>query len=72
MPLYRTTRDTWISHKGLLAKAGDVVDLAPLPVVTVLGKDGKPEKVEMRIGDNFEPIEDEKPVKAKKGDTPLA
>lgn len=80
MPQYRVLRDTWISHKGFLAVEGTIVDLHPLPKVPkyekgqlVLGKDGKPELVEMSIGSNFEPVEDDKPVKAKKvADTPLA
>lgn len=73
MSLYRATRDTWVSHKGLLVREGETVDLDPLPKVPkydakgqpVFGTDGKPEMVEMRIGDNFEPVDtDDKPKKA--------
>lgn len=79
MTVYRATRDTWVSHKGLLILEGQTVDLDPLPRVPkhdakgqpVRGEDGKPEMVEMRIGDNFEAVEPEdKPKKAAKAGPP--
>lgn len=76
MAQYKVLRDTWISHRGLLAKAGEVIDMGPLPKVpkvdsrgmVVLAKDGKPELVEMRIGDNFELVPDDDKAKGKKAD----
>lgn len=54
MPRYLVTRDTWISHQGKLAKAGETVDIE------------WPAKCEpKKLGDNLELVE-EKPAKGGK------
>lgn len=55
MPKYTVLRDTFISHESRLAKAGDVVDIT-------WPKGAEPK----RLGDNLEPVKDEKPEKGDK------
>ena len=52
MPRYLVHRDTWISHQGRQAKAGETVDID-------WPKGAEPKK----LGDNLELVED-KPAKA--------
>ena len=55
MPRYLVTRDTWISHQGKLAKAGETVDID-------WPKGTEPTKP----SDNLELVKAEKPAKAAK------
>lgn len=55
MPKYRALRDTWLSHECRLVKAGDEFTTT-FPTVKVDGKE-----VEMRLSDNLELVEGEKP-----------
>ena len=55
MPRYLVTRDTWISHQGKLAKAGETVEID-------WPKGAEPKK----LGDNLEPVADDKPTKGGK------
>ena len=61
MPKYLVLRDTFISHQGRLARAGETVDFEP-PVVTIDGK-----KVAMRIADNLELVKPSKDAKGEAG-----
>ena len=68
MPKYLVNRDTWISHTGRLARAGEEVEFEPPVVLDEKGKpklDGKGKPITMTISDNLTPL-DEKPAKAEK------
>lgn len=51
MPRYLVTRDTWISHQGKLAKAGETVDI-----------EWPPKCEPKKLGDNLQLV-DEKTAK---------
>lgn len=62
MPKYIALRDTWLSHDNRLVKEGEQFETT-FPKVKL--PDGK--EVDMRLGDNLQPVEEEdKPTRKKK------
>lgn len=57
MPRYLILRDTWISHQGKLAKAGETVDI-----------EWPPKCAPKTLGDNMELVDDKPKGKAQKAE----